>query len=80
MTQISNVAAIIAQIRPLLAGRAPEVNGAVLADLLAIWLAGHHVAGDANATRMMRAKLLAFHCSQVRELTSINAKIMGTTP
>jgi hypothetical protein len=80
MSQISEVVAIIAQIRPLLAGHVPEVQGAVLADLLAIWLAGHHVAGDEDATRKMRAELLAMHCTKVRELTSINAKIGGTTP
>jgi hypothetical protein len=56
------------------------VQGAVLADLLAIWLAGHHVAGDEDATRKMRAELLSMHCTMVRELTSINAKIVGTTP
>jgi hypothetical protein len=80
MSQISEVAAIIDQIRPLLAGHAPEVQGAVLADLLALWLAGHHVAGDEDATRKMHAELLAMHCTKVRKLTSINAKIMGTTP
>jgi hypothetical protein len=80
MNHISEVVAIIVQIRPLLAGRAPEVQGTVLADLLAIWLAGHHVAGDEDATRKMRAELLSMHCTMVRELTSINAKIVGTTP
>jgi hypothetical protein len=56
------------------------LQGAVLADLLAIWLAGHHVTGDEDATRKMRAELLAEHCFAVRQLTEINAKIMGTTP
>lgn len=67
-------------IRPLLAGHSPEVQSAVLADLLAMWLAGHHVDGDEEATRTMRAELLAVHCFMVRQLTSVNAKIMGTTP
>jgi hypothetical protein len=65
---------------PLLAGQPAEMQGAVLADLLAIWLAGHHVAGDEDATRTMRAELLAVHCGMVRELTSINARLIGTTP
>ena len=69
-----------AHVFPLLKGHPPEMQGAVLADLLAIWLAGHHVAGDEDATRMMRAELLAMHCGQVRFLTSINAKMIGTTP
>jgi type II secretory pathway predicted ATPase ExeA len=33
---------LIDQIRPLLAGMHPVVQGAVLADLLAIFLVGHH--------------------------------------
>jgi hypothetical protein len=48
--------------------------------LLATWLAGHHVAGDEDATRTLRAELLAMHCTAVRVLTSINAKMIGTTP
>jgi hypothetical protein len=74
------VAAIVEQFGPLLAGKPAEVQGAVLADCLAIWLAGHHIPGDVEGTRKMRAELLSVHCSMVRELTSANAKIMGTTP
>jgi hypothetical protein len=82
MTEVraEEIAPIVESIRPLLAGKPPELQGAVLADLLAIWLAGHHVAGDEDATRKIRAELLAEHCFAVRQLTSINAKIMGTTP
>ena len=79
-TQTPEVAAIVAQIKPLLAGKSPEVQGAVLADCLAIWLAGHQAAGGAAATRKLRAELLAEHCFAVRHLTSVNAKMMGTTP
>ena len=74
------VTELVEAIRPLLAGRPPEIQAAVLADLLAIWLAGHHVPNDAGATRTMRAELLAMHCSQVRFLTSTNAKMIGTMP
>jgi hypothetical protein len=74
------IARVVERIKPILAGRPPEMIGAVLADLLAIWLAGHHVAGDEDATRKLRAELLADHCFAVRQLTEINAKIMGTTP
>jgi hypothetical protein len=88
MTRPEQIVAIVGRIKPkleehvhpLLAGYPPEMQAAALADLLATWLAGHHVAGDADATRRMRAELLATHCAAVRELTSINAKIMGTTP
>jgi hypothetical protein len=46
--------------------------GAILADLLAIWLAGHYTEGDADATRKLRADLLALHSTSVLILTSIN--------
>jgi hypothetical protein len=74
------VVAIVEQIKPLLAGKSAEVQGAVLADCLAIWLAGHHVAGQEDATRRMREEFLDVHCSMVRELVHVNAKIMGVTP
>jgi hypothetical protein len=78
--QPHEVVELVERIKPLLAVQEPEVQGAVLADLLAIWLAGHHIAGDEDATRKMRAELLAEHCTAVRLLTSVNAKILGTTP
>jgi hypothetical protein len=88
MTRPEQIVSIVGRIKPkleehihpLLAGYPPEMQAAALADLLATWLAGRHVAGDEDATRRMRAELLAKHCAAVRELTSINAKIMGTTP
>jgi hypothetical protein len=76
--RIREVTELVDRIKPLLAGHSPDVQGAVVADLTAIWLAGHHVEGNAKATRSMRAELLAFHCSRVSELTKVNAKIIGT--
>jgi len=73
-------AALVGQIRPILAGQPPEVQGAVIADLLAIWLAGHHVAGDPDATRELRGDLLANHLLHVEQLVSVNAHLIGTTP
>jgi hypothetical protein len=35
------------------------VQGIILADLLAIWLAGHQVEGDPQATTKIRGELLA---------------------
>jgi hypothetical protein len=35
---------------------------------------------DAHATRKLRTELLAEHYTAVRRLTSVNAKIIGTTP
>jgi hypothetical protein len=73
-----DVGAVVNQIRPILAGRPPEMQGAILADLLAIWLAGLHVAGDVAQTRKLRAEMLAMHVSTVEELTAVNAEILGT--
>jgi hypothetical protein len=35
---------IAARIKPMLKGKGPEMQGAVLAELVATWLAGHHPA------------------------------------
>jgi hypothetical protein len=80
MTTPEQVAPIVEAIRPLLAGKPPELQAMVLADLLGTWLAGHFIPGDEDATRKLRAELLASHCVGVRQLTSINAKIIGTPP
>ena len=64
--QTREVEAVVEAIRPLLAGRTPEVQGAVLADLLAIFLAGHHPE--------LREKLLAMHIDGVRNLIAPNEK------
>jgi hypothetical protein len=58
---------IAQQIRPLLAGQAREVQGAVLAELLAMWIAGHHRCGDA-----VMAQVLEQHYRVVRDLVPIN--------
>jgi hypothetical protein len=63
---------IAALIKPLLAGKEPQVQSAVLAELLSIWLAGHFVEGDAEQTRELRSELLANHCMLVRQLVMVN--------
>ncbi len=75
--QIVSVAKLMAT---FLAGHPVEFQGAVLADLLATWLAGHQIAGDEDETRRLRAELLAMHCTMVRLLVPINARMLGTTP
>jgi hypothetical protein len=56
----------------LLAGHDPEVQGAALADLLALWLAGHIAPGDKKATDEVRRLLLDAHVKAVLELVPIN--------
>lgn len=78
----AEVERIVEQIRPLLfpllAGKPPEIQGAVLADLTAIWLAGHFHVHDPSATAELRELLLKHHIAAVRELIPANARALGT--
>jgi len=58
------------KLRPALAGESGGVQGAALAELLSIWLAGH--------PPELRERLLTMHIDHVRQLVPENAKIMGT--
>jgi hypothetical protein len=64
------VEALVTAVRPLFAGKPPEVQGAALADLLALWIAGH-VAHD-PADKAFREELLELHLKTVRALIPIN--------
>jgi hypothetical protein len=55
----------------VLAGAAPDVQGAALAGCLAIWLMGHRVIGDPDAAAVMRRELLDLHIKAVRELIDL---------
>jgi hypothetical protein len=69
------------QVRPLLAGFPSEIQGAVLADLLSLWLAGHLVPGNREETDSLRAFLLNQHIDAVRSLIpSSEAEILEGLP
>jgi hypothetical protein len=51
-----------------LKGYPPELQGAVLADLLSIWLAGH--------APIVREEILQLHIAHVRERIEINEKLI----
>jgi len=70
------VTRISEQIYDLLAGRGADVQGAICADLLARWLAGHIVPGDKQATADIREKLLTAHVETVRRLIPINEELI----
>ena len=57
-----------------LAGKSPEVQSAALADCCAMYLAGHRVEGDSEATAALRATLLASLVELIRSLIEPNAK------
>ena len=67
--------ALVKKISPLLAGRDANVQGAVLADLLAMWLAGHVQLGEPEQTKRMRELMLEAHIVGVKTLIDINYKI-----
>lgn len=57
---------IAQEISPLLAGEAPETQGAVLAELLSMWLGGHRPD--------LRDAVLEMHIRTVKALTVVNDK------
>jgi hemerythrin len=67
--------ALVQTIGSLLVGKDPDVQGAALADLLAMWLAGHVQLGDPEQTKRMREKLLEMHIEAVKALIDINYQI-----
>lgn len=71
---------IVAEARPIFAGQASSHVGAALADLLAIWLAGHFVPGNPESTRGLREALLTSHIEHVRALIGPNAHAIGAPP
>jgi hypothetical protein len=63
------VTEVVDRIRPILGGHHPAVQGAVVADLVAIWLAGHQAD--------LREALLDSHIDTVRQLVPANVAAMG---
>jgi hypothetical protein len=74
--QLDVVKALIDRISPILHGQDRQVQGAVLADLLARWLAGHCVPDDRFQTILMRGRILNEHMKIVRDLTKVTAMQM----
>src|SRR5436190_9548144 len=65
--QVDKVKMLTDRISPILHGHNPEIQGAVLAELLATWLAGHAVPGDRMQTILLRGRLFHEHMKIVRE-------------
>ena len=70
--QAREAQALEKQLSRLLMGKDPGVQGAALANLLALWLAGHVVQGDPQATQALREAMLEVHLSAVWQLVPIN--------
>jgi hypothetical protein len=67
--------AIVDACKPLLAGHDPAVQGAVLADLTAMWLAGHM----GEDSEELRELLLSGFVELVRKLVPINEERIHET-
>lgn len=65
-------AVIVEQARPLFAGRHPAIQGSALADLVAIWLAGHPAE--------LRDKLIELHVATTRALVDPNVAELKARP
>jgi hypothetical protein len=67
--QVDKVKMLADRISPILHGHNPEIQGAVLAELLA----GNVVPGDRMQTILLRGRLFHEHMKIVRDLTKLNA-------
>lgn len=70
-TRAEETLQIAERIKPLLAGHPPEIQGAVLAELTSLWLAGVQGAPE------LREALLTMHIGMVRKLTPINVALLA---
>ena len=61
----------VAMIRPHLAGLHHAIQGAVLADLMAMWIAGHYKAGPKTLEQ-----LLDFQLEEIHKLIPHNIEII----
>lgn len=71
VTDSAEVMAIVERIRPLLKGKPPNVQGAVLAELLANFIHGHFAFRDPAGTQRVRDEILEMHCGVVRDLVAV---------
>ena len=63
--------AIVERIRPILAGRGPEIQGAVMVELLSMYLAGYYLGGDEGIDAILEHTI-----NTVRQLIPVNVQIL----
>lgn len=66
---------VVSTIAPLLCGLPAEIQAAVLADLFAIWLAGHQ--GKKPEIDEFRERAIQDWCGTVRDLVPVNEQIIA---
>jgi hypothetical protein len=72
VSEADEALALYEALRPHLANKSPEVVGAILSSLVAIWVARHRKKGDDALTKRVRDKVLKNHVAQVRKLILLN--------
>ena len=73
--EATEVMRLVERIKPFFAGQQPEVVGAVLADLLSLYLAGH-VADNPVKTKALRDQTLRIHLKAVKALLPLNEDML----
>jgi hypothetical protein len=68
--EVKLVGELTMQVAPILAGRPPEIQGAVLCKCLALWLAGWASDLPPAERDAQREEMLAFHLKYVREMVA----------
>jgi hypothetical protein len=73
--KVNEVQELCDAVYDLFQGHDRVIVGAVLADLLSVWVAGHFVADDKGGeTQKFRKQLLQRHMKAVRELVPLSEK------
>jgi hypothetical protein len=68
---VEAVLALVSAVKPFFVGESPQVQGAALADLTALWVAGH-VTPDPRKTHAYWERTLALHLEGIWKLIPIN--------
>jgi hypothetical protein len=69
---------LVQQAKPLLAGISPETQMSVLAELVALWLAGHYAAG-ADDRRALRNEMFDLFTRLVSDLVpALESEVLAT--
>jgi hypothetical protein len=79
-TRAMEIAAELEPFFDALRGKGPDVQGAVLAQLTARWLAGHMVPKSREETDAARQKIFEVHIAQTRELVAVFEREIGAVP
>lgn len=74
---LHQVESVAAKMAPFLAGLSSHMQGAILAELTATWLAGHIIAGSPHGSRALRECLFTAYTEAVRDLLKLEVARRG---